>query len=103
MYKALWAKVRPWNPAAGQVQREPCRERPKPIAPSAAGLLAAAARLLPAEERARYAEEFRSELCWIAQAGGSRWAQLAYATRQVTAAPRLRVRLRAPRRRGAVQ
>jgi hypothetical protein len=99
MYKALWAKVRPSNPAAGQVHRGPCRVKPRPVA---AGLLAAAARLLPAKERLRYAEEFRSELWEIAQAGGRCRAQLAYAARQLLAARRLRAALRAPQRRGAV-
>ena len=101
-YKALWAKVRPWKPNTDQVHRGPCGVRPRPVAPSAAGLLAAAARLLPAEERVRYAEEYRSELWEIAQVGGRRCAQLAYAARQLLAARRLRAGLRAPQRRGAV-
>jgi hypothetical protein len=67
---------------------------------SAGRLVAAAARLLPVRERARYAEEFRAELWEIAQAGGRR-AQLAYAVRQVMAAWRLSAELRVPRRRGA--
>jgi hypothetical protein len=71
------------------------------VVPAAGRLAAAAARLLPAQERARYAEEFRSELWEIAHAGGRRWAQLAYAARQLVAARRLRAELRVPRRRGA--
>ncbi len=59
-------------------------------------------RLLPVRDRARYAEEFRSELWEIAHAGGGRRAQLAYAARQVMAARQLRAGLRVPRRRGAV-
>jgi hypothetical protein len=62
---------------------------------------AAAARMLPAGDRARYGEEFRSELAEIALAGGGRWVQLAYAARQLRSAPRLRADLRTPRRRGA--
>jgi hypothetical protein len=71
------------------------------VAPSARRLAVAAARLLPAPERARYDEEFRSELWEIAQAGGRRREQLAYAVRQLVAARPLRAGLRVPRRRGA--
>jgi len=71
------------------------------VAPSAGRLVAAAARLLPVGEQDRYAEEFRSELWEIARAGGRRPTQLAYATRQVIAAWRLRAELRVPQRRGA--
>ena len=60
------------------------------MAPTAGRLVTAAARLLPAREQARYAEEFRSELWEIAHAGGTRRAQLAYAARQVRAAGWLR-------------
>ncbi len=74
------------------------------VAPAAGRLVvAAAARLLPTRERARYAEEFRSELWEIAHAGGRRRAQLAYAARQVMSAWRLRAELRVPRRRGAAR
>ena len=67
-------------------------------------LTAIAAGLLPGAERARYREEFGSELAEIARAGGGRRAQLAYATRTVlTSAWQLRAALRSPRRRGAVQ
>jgi hypothetical protein len=72
------------------------------VLPVAGRLVTAAARLLPTQERARYAEEFGSELWEIAQVGAGRRAQLAYAARQVLAVTRLRARLRAPRRRGAV-
>ncbi|MFY9928887.1 MAG: hypothetical protein WAK82_12850, partial [Streptosporangiaceae bacterium] len=61
-----------------------------------------AARLLPAGERARFAEEFTSERWEITQAGGRRRRQLAYAVRQVGSAVRLCGELRVPRRRGAV-
>jgi hypothetical protein len=57
--------------------------------------------MLPAGDRARYAEEFGSELAEIALAGGGRFAQLAYAARQLRSAPRLRADLRSPRRRSA--
>ena len=52
-------------------------------------LAGAATRLLPARERARYAEEFRSELWELAAAGTSRRTQQAYAARQVLCAWRL--------------
>jgi hypothetical protein len=70
-------------------------------APLARRLLLAAARMLPAEDRDRYAEEFRSELADIALAGGGRRVQLAYAARQLRSAPRLRADLRSPQRRSA--
>jgi hypothetical protein len=72
------------------------------VAGVAGRLAAVAARVLPVRDRVRYAEEFRSELWEIARAGGGRRPQLAYAARQVMAAPRLRAGLRVPRRRGAV-
>ncbi len=72
------------------------------MAPLAGRLLAVAARLLPAGDRARYAEEFRSELAEIARAGAGHRRLLAYAARVVLSARRLRADLRVPRRRGAV-
>jgi hypothetical protein len=81
---------------AGQGQRGARR-----VAPLAGRLLTAVARLLPARDQARYAEEFRSELAEIARAGAGRRRQLAYAARVVLSALRLRADLRAPRRRRA--
>lgn len=72
------------------------------VAPTAKRLAGAAARLLPAGDRARFAEEFGSELWEIARAGGRRRRQLMYAARQVGSAWRLRRALRVPRRQGAV-
>jgi hypothetical protein len=66
--------------------------------PAARRLLAAAAMLLPPADRARYEEEFRSELVEIALAGGGRWAQLVYAARQLLSARRLRSALVSSRR-----
>jgi hypothetical protein len=67
-----------------------------------ASLLAAmAARLVPAGDRPRYAEEFRSELWEITQAGADHRRQLGCAARQVLAAVHLWFVLRAPRRRSA--
>ena len=71
------------------------------VAPSAGHLLAAAARLLPATDRARYAEEYRSELWEIARAGQPRRRQIGYAARQAASSLRLRAELRTPRRRKA--
>jgi hypothetical protein len=75
--------------------------RGKRVTPSACRLLAAVTRLLPAADRDRYAGEFGSELWEIANAGGRRWAQLAFATRVMMSAWRLRAELRALRRRSA--
>lgn len=58
------------------------------------------ARMLPTENRTRYGEEFGSELADIALAGGGRWAQMAYAVRQVRCVWQLRAELRR-RRSGA--
>jgi hypothetical protein len=101
MYKALWAKVRPWNPAADLVDRGACRVRPRRSAPSAAGLLAATAFLLPRAERARFAEEYQSELWELAQSGAPRLFQLLYALHQLRSAPSLGFALRSPHRRSA--
>lgn len=54
-------------------------------------------RLLPAPDRARYAEEFRSELWELAHAGASWRGQLSYALRLITRAGNLRLTLRDPR------
>lgn len=67
------------------------------IAPLADHLLSAASRLLPVGDRARYAEEFWSELSEIACAGTRHRAQLAYASHAVISAWRLRAELRASR------
>ena len=72
------------------------------VAPSAAGLLTTAARLLPAADRSRYAEEYRSELWDIAQAGGGRIKQWRYAFCQLRNALPMHVAVRSPRRRSSV-
>lgn len=71
------------------------------VAPSAARLVLGAARLLPAADRARYAEEYHSELSDLARDGAGRLGQLGYALRQLRSAPRTGLALRSPRRRGA--
>lgn len=67
----------------------------------AARLLAVAAWVLPAGDRARYGEEFRSELAEVALAGGGRFAQLAHSARVVVSSVRLRWELAPPQRHGA--
>jgi hypothetical protein len=84
---------------AGVGERE--RGRPRRIAPSVARLLAGAARLLPAADRARYAEEYQSELWDIAQAGVGRIGQLRYALSQLRNALPVSAALRSPRRRSS--
>lgn len=77
------------------------RRRARRVVPPAAGLLAAAARLLPAADRTRYADEYRSELRELAQSGAGRCRQLGYALRQLRSTPQMRFALHAPRRRSA--
>lgn len=67
----------------------------------AAGLVAAAAQMLPRQDRAGYAEEFRSELQELNRTGTGRAGQLAYALRQIRSAQALRVALQRPARRRA--
>jgi hypothetical protein len=83
----------------GRLNRDiPTREPGRP----ASGLVAATARLLPVADRERYAEEFRSELWDLAQAGAGRLRQLGYAFRQLLRAIPMSLTLRSPRRRSAV-
>lgn len=70
------------------------------VAPLAAGLLVAAARLLPAADRIRYAQEYQSELIELAWSGVGRWRQARYALSRIHGAPQMRFALRSPRRRG---
>jgi hypothetical protein len=56
----------------------------------------AAARVLPASHRARYREEYHSELHDLATVGGSRWRQLVHALRLMGRAWELRAELTAP-------
>ena len=73
------------------------------VVPLADHLLSVASRLLPVSDRARYAEEFWSELAEIALARTRRRAQLAYASHAIVSAWRLRAELWAPRdRKGAL-
>jgi hypothetical protein len=68
----------------------------KDAAWSARRLVQIATRLLPGRDRARYAEEFRSELWDLAGAG--RRQQILYAARQLLRAAHLRIELKAPHR-----
>ena len=73
------------------------------VVPSAAGLLTAAAGLLPAGDRARYGEEYRSELWDLARSGAGRVRQLGYALRQLRRAFPAGIALRSARRRRAAR
>jgi hypothetical protein len=73
------------------------------VVPSAAGLLTAAAGLLPAADRARYGEEYRSELWDLARSGAGRLQQLGYALRQLRRALPAGLALRSPRRSSAAR
>jgi len=70
------------------------------IADPGAGVLAVAVRLLPAADRARYAEEFLGELRDLARSGGGR-GRLRYALRQLLRTVLMGLALRSPRRRSA--
>jgi hypothetical protein len=77
------------------------QRRARRVAPSAGRLLAVAARLLPAADRGRYAEEYRSELWEIARGGAGRRQQVRYAVSQLTRVAHLRCAVMTPRRRNA--
>lgn len=72
------------------------------VVPSATSVLGVAARLLPADDRARYAEEYRSELWDLSQAGAGHFGQLRYAFCQFRKALPMGFVLRSPRRRSSV-
>ena len=72
------------------------------VPPWAAGLVAAA-RLLPAADRARYLEEWQAELWVLAWSGAGRLRQPRYALRQLLRILPLGITLRSPRRRGAAR
>lgn len=93
---ALWAMFKLRNPAAAVRQH-----RDRRVALSATRLLTVAARMLPAAERARYAEEYRSELWELAQADAGCIRQLRYALRQLRSAPSMGFAVRSQRRRSA--
>jgi len=86
---------------ANDSANESGQPRARRIAPSAAALLVAAIRLLPAADRARYTEEFRSELWDLMQDGAGSARQVRYAFRQLSRAFLTSFELRFPRRRGA--
>lgn len=82
------------------VETAPVQQHPAvSVALSAHRLLVAAAWLLPPADRARYAEEYRSELWEIACLNARRREQIIYALRQVTRAAPLRGAVLAPRKR----
>lgn len=89
--------------------RRPAQDDPEPqaelearcITRPAGRLVAIATRLLPAANRARYFEEYQSELWEIANSGGSRRKQFWYASRQFLRVVPLRGAVLAPRKRKA--
>lgn len=91
----------PFQPPPEQGLEQQERAPSTRIAPSAGRLLMAASRLLPPSDRARYAEEYQSELWELASAGASRAEQLRYATRQALRAAQVRGEVLAPRSKSA--
>jgi DNA-binding NarL/FixJ family response regulator len=85
----------------GQEERITEKRRVVPMATPAVGVAAAATRLLPAAERARYGEEYRSELWELAATGAGRRQQIRCAMSQLRCAVPLRFAVLAPRRRKA--
>ena len=73
------------------------------VVPSAAGLLTFAARLLPTADRARYGEEYQSELWDLARSGAGRLRQLGYGLRQLRRALAAGFALRSARRGSAAR
>jgi hypothetical protein len=71
------------------------------VARAAVGLVATASWLLPASDRARYAEECLRELWDITKSGAGCLLQLKYALRLLLRALPMRLALRSPRRRSA--
>jgi DNA-binding CsgD family transcriptional regulator len=99
--RTIYRKL-PANSRGEAVRARDSRESSaKKVVRSADGLLAAGAGLLPASDRARYAEEYRSELWDLAQAGAGRIKQLRYALCQLRNAFSMSVTLRSPRRRSS--
>jgi hypothetical protein len=83
---------------AGRKEVVPLHARSQGLALSACRLATLATRLLPAGNRARYGEEYRSELHDLAAEGAKRPQQLGYAVRLLVRAAPLRVAVLAPRR-----
>lgn len=87
----------------GKIRRS--RRRKKDLAVRvtmlAAQPAAAASRLLPAVQRARYGEEYRCELWELASAGAGRRQQIGCALRQLRCAVPLRAAAMSPRRNSA--
>lgn len=67
------------------------------VSGTAVRLVTWAVRALPAEDHARYTEEFQRDLWELAAAGAGRAPQLRYAVRQLIHAPRTRAALRCSR------
>jgi hypothetical protein len=85
----------------GEFIRVPAPKSPARRSRPANGLTKAAARVLPASDRARYAEEFSAELHDLALSGAGPLGQMLYGLRQVRGTLGLRIALQSPRRKGA--
>jgi hypothetical protein len=85
----------PWTVPPGHDSGK--RVQARPVALSARRLAVAAAWLLPAGDRARYGDEYRSELWDLAHAGAGRRQQVGYAFRQFVRAVPMRQAVLAPR------
>jgi len=84
-----------------RLEHRPSRRRIAPFSPLDVDVVSGAAGGPPGN-RARYAEEFGSELAEIALAGGGRLRQLMYAAQVAARSPWLRTALTGPKRRGAL-
>ena len=93
------ALIEPDQKERGVAPEARSREKAQARQPTLSGcrLSAVAAWLLPAGERARYGEEYRSELHDLAAAGAGRRQQLGYAIRLLVRAMPLRLAMLAPR------
>ncbi|WP_207400549.1 hypothetical protein [Actinomadura roseirufa] len=95
------------RPQARSLPRPASASRPREqagvvVTGAAARTAAWAVRVLPAADRPRYSDEFRSELWELAAAGAGRREQFRYAARLLTRAPSLRIELKVSRTRQAV-
>jgi hypothetical protein len=88
-------------PLTRVVDTIPRSEREPAAAIAATRLVDSIVRILPPAHRARYAEEFRSELSELDAAGASVWRQLTYVACQFNMVFELRAELRRPARRKA--
>ncbi|HEX6074136.1 MAG TPA: hypothetical protein VFZ32_02605 [Micromonosporaceae bacterium] len=93
-----WKGRGPQNPAVSSTAPERPPVRPRRVAIRAADI---AAKALPVAHRARYRDEYQSELYELAAAGASWWQQMRYAIRLLDRSWELRYELRKPAARRA--